>query len=133
MSPALPVAPSGGQAALLVAIGAVPGAWLRFRLINHLEPLLPRRHWGTVGVNLIACFSLGLLVGLEPNCGAGAGRLMLLLITGFLGSFSTFSTFVGELWSALAQRQAGEALRLGVSSIPGGLLALRLGVLLSQP
>ena len=133
MSPPLPVATPGGQAALLVAIGAVPGAWLRFRLINHLEPLLPRKHWGTVGVNLIACFSLGLLVGLAPSCGAGANRLMLLLITGFLGSFSTFSTFVGELWGALAQRQAGEAALLGVSSILGGLLALQLGVLLSHP
>ena len=102
-------------------------------VINHLEPLLPRRHWGTFGVNLIACFSLGLLVGLEQACGTGGNRLMLLLVTGFLGSFSTFSTFVGELWSALAQRQGGEALLLGVGSILGGLLVLRLGVLLSHP
>ncbi|MFM8275535.1 MAG: fluoride efflux transporter FluC [Cyanobium sp.] len=129
-----PVAPMAtGQAALLVAIGAVPGAWLRFRLINHLEPLLPRRHWGTFGVNLIACFSLGLLVGLEPGCGAGAQRLTLLLVTGFLGSFSTFSSFIGELWATLARRQWGEAVALGGGSCLGGLLALRLGVLLSQP
>ena len=133
MSPAVAGATPTDQAALLVAIGAVPGALLRFRVINHLEPLLPRRHWGTFGVNLIACFSLGLLVGLEQACGTGGNRLMLLLVTGFLGSFSTFSTFVGELWSALAQRQGGEALLLGVGSILGGLLVLRLGVLLSHP
>ncbi|NDD46505.1 MAG: CrcB family protein, partial [Synechococcaceae bacterium WB9_4xB_025] len=41
--------------ALLVAIGAVPGAWLRFRVVNHLEPMLPRKHWGTFTVNVIAC------------------------------------------------------------------------------
>ena len=27
---------------VLVATGAVPGAWLRFHLVNHLNPLLPR-------------------------------------------------------------------------------------------
>lgn len=133
MSAVLPAATPAGQSALLVAIGAVPGAWLRFRLINHLEPLLPKRHWGTFSVNVIACFSLGLIVGVEQGCGTAAARLPLLLVTGFLGSFSTFSTFIGELWTALAQRQLGEALLLGVGSILGGLLALRLGLLLSQP
>ena len=133
MSSDLPAAIPTGQAALLVVIGAVPGAWLRFRLINHLEPLLPRRHWGTVGVNVIACFSLGLLVGLQQGCGPGAGRLTLLLVTGFLGSFSTFSTFIGELWTVLTQRQLAEAVILSLGSLLGGLLALRLGVLLGQP
>ena len=40
------------QDALLVAIGAVPGAWLRFRLVNHLVPLVPRKHWATFAVNI---------------------------------------------------------------------------------
>jgi len=133
VSAVLPAATPAGQAALLVAIGAVPGAWLRFRMINHLEPLLPKRHWGTFSVNVIACFSLGLIVGVEQGCGAAVARLPLLLVTGFLGSFSTFSTFIGELWTALAQRQLGEALLLGVGSILGGLLALRLGLMVSQP
>ena len=132
MSAVLPAATPAGQSALLVAIGAVPGAWLRFRLINHLEPLLPKRHWGTFSVNVIACFSLGLIVGVEQGCGTAAARPPLLLVTGFLGSFSTFSTFIGELWNALAQRQLGEAVALGLGSILGGLLALRLGLLLSQ-
>jgi hypothetical protein len=38
--------------ALFVALGAVPGAWLRFRVVNHFEPMLPRKHWGTFGVNV---------------------------------------------------------------------------------
>ena len=133
VSPVPPASIPTGQAALLVAIGAVPGAWLRFRMVNHLEPLLPKRHWGTVGVNVIACFSLGLIAGVQQGCGPGAGRLPLLLVTGFLGSFSTFSTFIGELWNAVALRQLGEALLLAMGSILGGLLALRLGLLLSQP
>jgi CrcB protein len=118
--------------AVLVALGAVPGAWLRFRLVNHLEPLLPRRHWGTFSVNLIACFALGLLSALQSQANPGSNRLMLLLSTGFLGSFSTFSTLAAELQSCLAQGQRREALALTLTSLVGGLVALRLGQLLGE-
>ena len=114
--------------AYLVGLGAVPGAWLRFRMVNHLEPMLPRRHWGTVGVNLLACFVLGLLVSLETSCGEGSRRLMLLLATGFLGSFSTFSSFIAELHVLWRQRNAAEALLLVGGSVLGGLVALTIGL-----
>ncbi len=120
------------SAALLVAIGAVPGAWLRFRVVNHLEPMLPRKHWGTFGVNVIAAFALGLVVGLEQSCGVAGHRLLLLLGTGFLGSFSTFSSFIGELHAELCQRHWGEAALLVGGSLLAGLLALKAGLLLGQ-
>jgi CrcB protein len=118
------------NAALLVALGAVPGAWLRFRLVNHLEAMVPRKHWGTLGVNLIACFALGLIVSVGQDCGEAVKRLLLLLGTGFLGSFSTFSTFMAELHTVLRQRHWREALLLGGGSILGGLLAIKTGLLL---
>ncbi len=120
-----------GADPLLVALGAVPGAWLRFRVVNHLEPLLPRRHWGTFGVNVIACFALGLLVGLERSCGPGQ-RLLLLLGTGFLGSFSTFSTFMAELRVVLVARHWREAALLVGGSVAGGLLAMLAGLALGD-
>ena len=116
-----------GRDALLVTIGAVPGAWLRFRLVNHFEPMVPRKHWATFGVNVSACFALGLVSALEHACGPRP-QLGLLLGVGFLGSFSTFSTFSVEMlmaWLAGARRQA-VALMLG--SVLGGLLALSLGL-----
>lgn len=118
--------------ALLVAIGAVPGAWLRFRLVNHFEPMVPRKHWATFGVNVSACFALGLISALERSCGAHP-PLALLLGVGFLGSFSTFSTFSLELlmaWLAGARRQA---VALLVGSVAAGLLALQLGLWLAWP
>ncbi len=121
---------STGSAAFLVALGAVPGAWLRFRLVNHLEPLLPRKHWGTFGVNVIACFALGLIVAVEKSCGAASQRLLLLLGTGFLGSFSTFSTFMAELQQVLRQRHWREALLLVGGSVLGGLAAIKAGLVL---
>lgn len=114
--------------ALLVAIGAVPGAWLRFRVVNHLEPMLPRKHWGTFGVNVIAAFALGL----EEQCGLAAQRLLLLIGTGFFGSFSTFSSFMAEVHTELRLGQRRQALALAAVSVLGGLLALRLGLLVGR-
>ena len=111
---------------VLVATGAVPGAWLRFVLVNRVQPLLPHRHWATASVNLVACLALGLLLSLGDGC-SDLHRLEKLLVVGFLGSFSTFSTFVVELLQALGEGQAAEALGLAGLSVGGGLLALELG------
>jgi CrcB protein len=112
--------------AVLVSTGAIPGAWLRFYLVNHFQPMLPRKHWATAGVNLLACLALGLLLSLGDGC-SDLHRLQLLLSVGFLGSFSTFSTFVVELLQALGEGEAGEALGLAGLSVAGGVLALELG------
>jgi CrcB protein len=119
--------------ALIVAIGAVPGAWLRFRLVNHLEPMVPRKHWGTFAVNVAACFSLGLIVSLvnRPCPVAESGRtdpILLLLGTGFLGSLSTFSTFTAELAATLREGHWRELLLLGGGSLLVGFLAMQAGL-----
>lgn len=121
-------APLATDAGLLVALGAIPGAWLRFRLVHHLAPRLPRRHWGTVVVNGSACLLLGLLVSLERGAGAGSQRLWLLLGTGFLGSYSTFSTFIAEWHAALRQGEWPQAGLLLVASLLIGLAGIGLGL-----
>jgi CrcB protein len=118
--------------ALLVAIGAIPGAWLRFRLVNHFQPLIPRKHWATFGVNVIASFVLGLLVALDQRC-VDSGRLLLLLGTGFLGSLSTFSTFAVEVLQALQRGERRQSLLLAFGSVLAGLTALELGLVVGGP
>ena len=115
----------------LVGLGAIPGAWLRLRVVNHFEPVVPRKHWGTFVVNLIAAFGLGLVVGLTQSgqCGSpdGSSALMLLIATGFFGSLSTFSTFAMELLNTLRSRQWLECVLLTFGSILGGLVVAGLG------
>jgi CrcB protein len=79
-------------------------------------------------VNLLACFTLGwLLPALErPDAPPGAS---LLLITGFLGSLSTFSTLMFEL---LTVRAPGTLVRLVLCSLVGGFLALMAGLALGR-
>ena len=115
----------------MVGLGAIPGAWLRLRVVNHFEPLVPRKHWGTFVVNLVAAFALGLVLGLERTgrCdqSAGPSALILLVGTGFFGSLSTFSTFAVEVLATLRERRWGEAVLLTAGSVIAGLLVAAAG------
>ena len=110
---------------VLVGLGAIPGAWLRLKVVNHFQPMVPKKHWGTFIVNVLACFALGLVLALNETCSAtGIGLLM---GVGFFGSLSTFSTFAVELLNEL---RAGQTLTAGVlaaASIGIGLLASAVG------
>ena len=119
--------------AILVALGAVPGAWLRLRVVNHFEPGVPHKHWGTFVVNVSAAFFLGLFSGLHAlqlkACSGvdGTAPMMLLVGVGFFGSLSTFSTFVVELLNTLQSRQFLQFVGLMVFSLVIGLLAAAAG------
>ena len=120
-----------GSQVLMVGLGAVPGAWLRLRFVNHLEPMVPRKHWGTLLVNLLAAFALGLVLGLQTSdrCDppAATSSLLLLIGVGFFGSLSTFSTFAVEVLNTLRGRRWLEALLLTLGSVVGGLLMAAAG------
>ncbi|MCM3568869.1 CrcB family protein [Neobacillus mesonae] len=75
---------------LLVAIGGFFGAIFRFILSRKLKGTsgFP---FGTFSVNLFGAFLLGLLVGLEIH-----GYVYTLFGVGFMGAFTTFSTFMLE-------------------------------------
>ena len=112
--------------ALLVGLGAIPGAWLRLKVVNHFQPMVPKKHWGTFIVNVVACFALGLVLALNETCSASTG-IALLMGVGFFGSLSTFSTFAVELLNELRTGQTFTAVVLVLASIGAGLLASAVG------
>ena len=112
--------------ALLVALGAIPGAWLRLKAVNHFEPMVPKKHWGTFLVNVIASFALGLVLALQESCTASRG-VALLMGVGFFGSLSTFSTFAVELLNELRAGHVLAAAVLALISILAGVLAAAAG------
>ena len=112
--------------AVLVGLGAIPGAWLRLKVVNHFQPMVPKKHWGTFIVNVVACFALGLVLALNETCNASTG-IALLMGVGFFGSLSTFSTFAVELLNELRAGQTLTAVVLALASIGAGLLASAVG------
>lgn len=80
---------------------------------------------GTVAVNVVGCLLAGWVAGasLPP-------ALQMLLLTGFLGGFTTFSTAVLDL-ALLATRQPGRALAVGGVTLAAGVAAARLGLALA--
>ena len=112
--------------AVLVGLGAIPGSWLRLKVVNHFQPMVPKKHWGTFIVNVVACFALGLVLALNETCNASTG-IALLMGVGFFGSLSTFSTFAVELLNELRAGQMLTAVVLALASIGAGLLASAVG------
>ena len=84
-------------ALIMVAIGGAAGSVLRYLTsVLALAWLGPAFPWGTLAVNAIGSFIIGALAGADVEGGA-----RLLLVTGFLGGFTTFSAFSLEatmLW-----------------------------------
>jgi CrcB protein len=81
-------------------------------------------------VNLAASFALGLITPLLGGCGHGL-RIHLLLATGFLGSLSTFSSFVVEVLQSWMLRERRQSILLMAVSVFAGLMAVYVGASIS--
>ena len=112
---------------LLVALGGAGGSVLRY-LLSNINTSFP---WGTFAVNVLGSFLIGLLVGLMSK-GVLSPEMKLLLVTGFCGGFTTFSTFANESFGMMkADDVLLTALYVGASVIIG-ILAVWGGMMLSN-
>jgi CrcB protein len=102
------------------------GASLRFLmsgLVQRLDPMgtFP---YGTMSVNVIGCFVIGVLGGLAESRQALGPNVRLFVILGVLGGFTTFSTFAFESLNLLRD---GESFRAGANII-GSVVACLVSV-----
>lgn len=79
-----------------VAIGASLGAWLRWCLSLWLNARVENLPLGTLLANIAGGFMIGIAVGVFENFPELPPEWRLLVITGFLGGLTTFSTFSAE-------------------------------------
>ncbi|HET7412298.1 MAG TPA: fluoride efflux transporter CrcB [Pararhizobium sp.] len=118
---------------LLVAIGGAIGATCR-----HLVGILTLRlfgsgfPWGTITVNIVGSFLMGVIVELIAKRFNASLELRLFLMTGILGGFTTFSSFsldTAFLWergqTALALGYVVASVGLSVAALFGGLALVR--------
>ncbi len=121
-----------GYKVLLVMVGGGLGAASRYGV-----GLLSARLWGThfpygtLAVNLIGCFGIGLLFALADRSRLLTPDLRLLLITGYLGALTTFSAFSLETVNAgragLIVHSLSNVLLNNIGCITLTYLGLRLG------
>lgn len=116
---------------LMVALGGALGSVLRYSAgfaVSHIWP--QHLYIATVLVNILGCFLIGCVFSwflLRPDV---SGMTTLLLMTGFLGGFTTFSTFSLDALRLFNDGLPVQAvLYMGVTVV-GGLLATWLGMAL---
>jgi fluoride exporter len=84
-----------------VFIGGGLGSVCRYGLATAMQPLTVRLPWATLAANVLACVVVGWLMAQQQQSTLSDLR-RLLLLTGFCGGLSTFSTFTGETWRLFA-------------------------------
>lgn len=107
---------------LFIATGAALGALARWQLGIWLNSLSQAVGFGTLLANWLGCLLIGIALGLHLQDSA-----KLFFITGFLGSFTTFSTFSAEVVQALAAQKWLAAVGLISLHLLGGIAATVLG------
>jgi CrcB protein len=112
-----------------IALAGAAGALARWGLNSWFGPRFPSFPMGTLVINVTGSFVIGLLfVGLVER-GVGSDTLRLALLTGFLGAYTTFSTFSLETFRLLEQGELRAAITNIVLSVALGLVAVWVGVL----
>ena len=113
---------------LAIGIGSAFGAWLRWGLGLWLNPVLPELPMGTLSANLVGGYLVGLAVAFFSYYPGISPEWRLLIITGFLGGLTTFSTFSAETVTLLLRGQYAWSAGIIAAHLGGSLLMTVLGI-----
>jgi len=111
----------------LVMLGGSIGALSRYGASLLAVKLFGSRFpWGTLAVNLVGCFFIGLAFALaERGSGIMSPSMRLFFVTGYLGGLTTFSTYALETTNALgAQDSMSAVLNFAANNLLGVALVL---------
>lgn len=118
---------------LIMALAGAAGTLARYWLSGAVYDILGRNFpWGTAAVNILGSFLFGLVWVLAEERLLISGETRVVILVGFMGAFTTFSTFIFESSSLASDTQW---LRLGANAagqVLVGFAALRLGFVLGR-
>ena len=115
-----------------VSLGSILGANIRFEFHDKLEKFNLSKGSVTLIVNTCASFSLGLFLSIieKSSSFVYSYQLVLFFSIGFLGSLSTFSSFVYELFDLCMRLKFLKALKVFIVSLSLGIISFAFGFLL---
>jgi CrcB protein len=111
-----------------ISVGAIAGALLRWWLGNALNGVFPTIPPGTLAANLIGAYVVGVAIALFAAFPAIAPEWRLLVITGFCGALTTFSTYSAELVTLLQQGRAAWACVAAAAHLAGAVVMTFAGI-----
>jgi CrcB protein len=109
------------KAIIAVCVGASAGALLRWFLGAQLNSLWPAVPAGTLAANLVGGYIVGVAIALFATFPAISPEWRLLIITGFCGGLTTFSTFSAELVTLLQQGRGLVAVGAAAAHVLGSV------------
>ena len=114
---------------LLVGAGGCIGSIMRYLVSGYAQQISRSVDfpYGTLAVNVLGCFIIGFLSQLAENRGVFTSQSRLLVFTGFLGGFTTFSSFGNETLNLARDSQMMNALANVGANLTIGLFAVWLG------
>jgi len=110
------------KSVIAIGVGAAVGALLRWWLSLRLNALFPTIPPGTLAANLIGAYVIGAAIAFFASFPALSPEWRLLIVTGFCGGLTTFSTFSAELVSLLRAGQIPWAFGGLLVHVTGSLL-----------
>jgi CrcB protein len=118
---------------LQLALGGLAGTFARYLLSGAVHRVCgPEFPYGTLTVNLVGCLVIGFLAAAAEHKFLLSPNVRLLLMAGFCGAFTTFSTFMLETANLAKSGETVRALVNVAASVGVGYLAFRAGELLAQ-
>ena len=121
------------QTLFYIALGGALGAVLRYAVTNGVHAMIGRGFpYGTLTVNVVGSLIMGLMYIIFIERVSNNLPLRVMIITGFLGAFTTFSTFSIETFNLLENGEAAKALINVLISVILCLLAAWAGVIIGR-
>jgi CrcB protein len=118
---------------LMVMLGAALGGLARYVIGTAvMQRFTGRFPLGTLLVNVMGCFLIGILMPLLTERGEPRPNLRLLLVVGVLGGYTTFSSFAWESFQAVDEGSRWIGFANLVLSVILGYLAVWCGALLAR-
>ena len=116
-----------------IAIGGVLGCWARYGMTISVQAWLGRGFpYATLSVNVVACLLIGFLFTLTMERMIVAPAIRIGILTGFIGGFSTFSTFAMETFLLAEKGDWGRGALYVFLSLLLGLAATVAGVVVAR-
>jgi CrcB protein len=113
---------------LAISVGAAAGALLRWQLGVRMNSLLPLLPLGTLAANLVGAYIIGLAVAYLAEAPNLAPEWRLVIITGFCGGLTTFSTFSAEVVTRIQHNQLSWAFATIAVHLAGSLVMTFAGI-----